>query len=318
MTFTDPPWLMGGGAEHSAEIARSIPYMVSGPYNDLGSPGSFKVQAQDTPDNTVKVMPGTASIHDTHSSNSQGAYVVREAVANSVTIAPTTSAGGRSDLIILKINDPTQRTFANAPGGVAQPGFLFWELAVVSGVPNTTTASWTSNGLYPALVLARIDIPASTATIQNSMIVDLRAKGLAKTETKVFVQYPTAVTHLSISTFDNWPHPWGIWLDIPEWCTNMVVISSMSGLNFSGTVWSDGQIRATLAGQAHPELTLFSHDAKQRFSHVHPTEWAVPESMRGTRQVYCLQGKKNGGNGSFYCEPYTSVVHQVFFQEKAS
>ena len=114
-------------------------------------------------------------------------------------------------------------------GGAFDPAtFEAAKLEVIRGV-STNQKSLAGLGLtYPAIPLARINIPASTGTITAAMITDLRSVALPRMQRHLF-------TH-NLSTDENdhinpdaghemgepWPNVW--WeFHIPDWATRVRV-----------------------------------------------------------------------------------------------
>lgn len=91
-----------------------------------------------------------------------------------VAIAATGSAGGRSDLIVAQVEDPNMAGEPwQTPTNPAVGPYIFTR--VIPNVPaGTTSLRPLGYSGRSAIVLARVDLPASTGTVTASMITDLR------------------------------------------------------------------------------------------------------------------------------------------------
>jgi hypothetical protein len=126
----------------------------------------------DTPGSAVYANPGVVAMLNRTPGFNYQMYLGRLDSRESVNIAATDSSGGRSDLIVVRSENPISGTSWPAPSDPKSGPYLFTR--VISDVdPNTTSYSDTGGG-DSAYALARIDIPPSTATITQDMVVDLR------------------------------------------------------------------------------------------------------------------------------------------------
>src|SRR5699024_2713006 len=163
----------------------------------------------------------------------------------------TGSAGSRTYLIVARIDDPTYQ------GGPFDP--LTFEAAkceVISGVSSKQSGVANLNLTYPAIPLARINIPASTGTITAAMITSLRSIALPRKERHLFAHALTGDEERFqlTSTGENgmaWPEPQelsgtGAWrVDVPEWAQRVRVVcmwagvrmDTQTGSNAAGWVW---------------------------------------------------------------------------------
>ena len=168
----DPvPWFVQAPAEHSAEVARTLAYQALGGREGLAREGDLFVQALPVPGGAVQVLPGAAGILNRGSGGGGQAYVGRVGSAVTVPIAATGSGAGRSDLIVFRVQDPQYG--GAVPASTEAGPYIF--LDVISGVPAGTTRlqSVTGHEADSAITLARIDMPASTGTVLDSMVTNV-------------------------------------------------------------------------------------------------------------------------------------------------
>ncbi|KPC94696.1 hypothetical protein ADL27_13100, partial [Streptomyces sp. NRRL F-6602] len=123
----------------------------------------LKVSALATPGAGVQISDGSATITG-KVSPVQGSYNSYNIGTDTVSVAATGSTA-RSDMLILRVEDPEYEGTRNP----ATDPIVFWQV-----VTNVSSSATTVPSGYSAIPLARVDIPANTATITNAMITDLR------------------------------------------------------------------------------------------------------------------------------------------------
>lgn len=169
------PWAVGGGADNSIEHARMIPWAIyQGSEGVLGNL-DLEVKALTTPGGSVTVNPGGYVITARGLGQTYESYMGKFGSAVTVPVNPNNTASSRSDLLMLRIEDPH---VAGEPWPL--PGNVntgpYRSFFIQQGVPSTTRSVRQLGNTWSAIPLARIDIPANTSTITNAMIVPLRTK----------------------------------------------------------------------------------------------------------------------------------------------
>lgn len=175
MSF-DTPWFIEG-ALHSAQVARNLTFTVLNGVQGYISPGDCLVQELETPGPEVRVAPGTVAV--TAQGLADEMYLGRLPVEETVPITATDAVGGRSDLIVARVVNPAYETVPSGWGTIDPDAGPFMATYVIPGVPSTTTRVDEVDTNMSAVALARVDIPVSTATITQAMIVDLRTPAKA-------------------------------------------------------------------------------------------------------------------------------------------
>lgn len=252
MAWDSVPWLIGGGAEHSPEVARLLAYAATAGSEGIVEPGDLKVSALTVPGASVNVSPGAALIRNRASGGAQQTYVARNPTRDTAAVASTGSSK-RSDLIVAQIEDPYLAGEPwQDPANPKVGPYVFTR--VIPNVPAGTTrlqdvAAYAGRS---AVTLARVDIPANTAAITNAMIVDLRDVAQPKNREEAWVTNGPAGYGNVFETQD------GVWktlatltttATIPEWATRALVRSSVSGLGVFGGEWR-GHARVTITTSA--------------------------------------------------------------------
>lgn len=317
MAYDKTPWFVGAaGVEHSAEVARGLAYAATGGKSGIMGATDLKIVELPTPGGSVQYMPGTVGMVSLYPGGAGQSYIGRAGTAGTITIAPTTSAGGRSDLVIGRVRDPQYGTYNGFNPGTPNIGFDFFTVEVIQGVAAGTTKLEVS---YPHVVLARIDIPASTGTITNAMIKDLRTKLNAQSSIWIKTAYPTQNHNMPKGTYNYWPLISGqnITVPIPEWATKMFVKVYLTGIEVTN-VGNGAGIRGVLGNQLiDNEHTTIHTNTVGRISHVHISEFTIPASYRGKGIIFGLQGNHTLGTGNIQADYQTSIAYEFHFREDA-
>ena len=318
MTWDPTPWLIGGGAQHSPEVARLLAYAATSSAEGIVGVGDLRVSALSVPGASVNVAPGAALIRDRSAGGDQQTYVARLISQDTVGIAATDSSGGRSDLIVARVEDPfSPGETWDEPADPTTGQYVYTR--VIPNVPPTTETVEELGLGYSAIPLARVDIPASTATIQDNMVTDLRE--VAQPRTKRWVRaFAPSGDYLTQGSFTVWPGQSGWELKVPEWATRAVIVATWAGIKVAdGNAW--GGLRVILGSTTTPG-TGYNIDAgnqTDRFTAVATADIHIPQSDRGTYVTLDLQGyKNNGSSGSVQADSYASVSIDVDFREEAA
>jgi hypothetical protein len=315
------PWFIGGGAEHSPEVARLLAYAAFRGNQGIMGPGDLAVKPLNVPGPKVRVMPGACSILNAGTGVGYQAYAGRVVSEEAVDIAATGSGGGRSDLIVMRVEDPYMSgTPWQDPADPTVGPYIFPR--VIPGVPaSTRTVSELGLG-YSAIELARVDLPANTATVTGSMIVDLRKVANPRRERRVLVSSPGGNDDVNNLVRRDWPLAHRQQIVIPWWATQAKIISHVAGaVIYTDRV--DGYINnrlGTKGGQAtrfDTNETVGANAADRTL--MTADEMSIPANMRGTSQELALSVELSyrgpSGNGFLRAYGATTVVSDVEFLE---
>lgn len=239
MAWDNVPWFVGGGAQHSPEVARLVPYALSGRAEGIVDPTDLKVQPLAVPGTSVRVSPGAALIRERTSGATNQTYVARMATEDVVPITATGSGSGRRDLIVARVEDPY---VAGAPWDdpVDPTVGPYVYTRVIPNVPASAIASNLAATQYlrtlnmSAIPLAAIDLPASTGTVQASHIKDLRSVAIPNRErilrTHALVGAESdPLTKFATPSNERWPDV-AFTIEVPEWATVAQVQATWSGV----------------------------------------------------------------------------------------
>lgn len=310
MALDPVPYLVGGGAEHSPEVVRQALYDSTGGAEGISSVGALKVQAQATPNGTVRVAPGGALLNNRYAGGTGQSYSARNASQTSVPVSATGSSGGRTDAVILRILDPQ---YEGQPP--ADPNaFQYTRLVTVTAPAGITDIS--QLGLtYPAILLARITIPANTGAITNAMITDLRTVAQPRQRTVMRALQLTGSQGSVLSSAGDYPvggQTWPIetetaWgeIPIPSWATHMKIIMTWAGVgapagNAQGWLWV--QVGMTVNPdnvKTQPiKYDTANNGGWSRTMYRVPDEKYVPPGLRGTTQKFYPRGNITSGDAA--------------------
>jgi len=323
MAWDSVPWFVGGGAEHSPEVARLLAYAATGGAEGVVSTGDLKVQPLAVPGGSVVVAGGAALILARSVGGDQQTYVARLPDSDTVAIAPTGSSGGRSDLIVAQIEDPFMAGEPwQDPADPAVGPYVFTR--VISNVPAGTTRLQNVAGYEgrSAVTLARVDLPASTGTVTSAMIKDLRTLARPRETTLVYADLGSSAGTLSSTDGKLFP-PYAPAVTVPEWATHVRVDVSISQLQSAGN--SAGYVNVQVRDSAGTTVVVdgdqmaYNVDGatSSRFVHLGTTYGAVT-SKRGQvirPSVYMRKQTSNQANLAY--DAYSQMVFRVTFYEKA-
>lgn len=322
--INEVPWMIEGGAKHTVQVARNLSYMAAGGTEGIIRGAHLEVRETAVPGPQVRVFPGTVAILNRAAGASDEMYVLRVGTEQTVDIAPTDASGGRSDLIVARVENPwaSGETWPDPADPTVGP---YASLAVISGVPASTN-SVEDLGLTAdnsMIALARVDIPVSTTNITQAMVTDLRVMSNAVVQREMEVFLPSAADALTSANFADWSGTLAS-LDVPEWATHVRVRAILAGVDFGVTGSPSnvsGDLRIRVGGKAgdyfstptryncdneggHSRTTLMAADPKVK----------VPTTDRGAKGIpFALQGRKTAGSTSLSVDANSTITLDVEF-----
>lgn len=332
MALDSTPWFIGGGAQHSPEVARLLAYASTSGAEGVVEPASLAVKAQSTPNGTVAVRPGAALILNRYAGGGQQTYVLRNASSTAVTIPATGSGGGRTDAIVARVLDPQYE--GAAPSDPVT--FQYARLERIASVSSSLKSIDQLNLSYPAVLLAKITIPASTGTITNGMITDLREVALPRS-LDVWrpraMAVPDSETLVATREGGEWfPNDGGLQnIDIPKWATRALISCEWLSVRYGagnayGEMWVEFGPGIGGAGG-----TQDRERATQRFqfdtpaaSNTSRATWKIaadvyiPADYRGTAQNFIAKARLLGGaTNTISLDSKSGMDMQIRFLEAA-
>lgn len=263
-------WAMNG-ATLPAERFRELEWRATGGQTGIVGASSLLVRAMPTPSNQVRVSPGAFSIQATpgagvaYATAPGQSYGRRTYGIHTVGIRQTDSSGGRVDVVGIVIHDPQ---YDGNPESVNWDDHRAFEVIVVENMPGATQpASFSALG-KPFLPLARVTLPANTATITNSMITDLRFLAWRQEDTQyVNIQDPTSAL---IQGGQGWYS--GLLFNgpvVPQWATHVKIMGEVTNhYLIGGSIRGRQRMRFWAGGntQLTDEVPFFFQDPSVRMS----------------------------------------------------
>ena len=321
MALRPVPWAIGNGAENSVELARADSFVGSSGATGIVDPTDFKVVALPTPGAAVRVRKGTGVIRNIYPGTFGQSYVVQEQSNTDVPVAATGSSGAATKYVYVLITDSQY-------GGQAPS-------SVENGPYNDYSVTTTLPSNQPYLLLARINQPASTATITNAMITDLREVANPK-EKIVNRSRPLNLTDVETLTQtdpigERFPNSGGGQnIDVPEWATRAIIetewlmVNERPG-NAYGAIWveygplnSGGQDRQ-YSTQRFRWNTQAGSDSARGIWKVSDDVY-IPAALRGTSQVFSMRGyltSTSGAGARPQMDQHSGIVFKVTFLQVA-
>lgn len=330
MSWDATPWFVGGGAIHSPEVARLMAYAATSGSEGIIDAGDLTVAPLAVPAGSVRVRPGSAVIRSRYTGGDRQTYIARLPIENVASIAATGSAGGRTDMVIARVEDPFMAGSPyQAPANPTTAQYVFTR--ILSNVPTSAVATPEAARRYlrdqgqSAIPLAAVTLPASTSTVLQSHIKSLREMasprrrrevrtlpipvGTSETLTNTSSQvFPAAAT----GVIDSY--------EIPEWATVARIVATwsqakMNGQNVTGQLWTR---LSTTDGNGVRYDTPASGGAS-RGTFVNGDSFAIPASLRGTVVTIAMRGRLETGQAAngIIMDSGSSVVMDVEFLEAA-
>jgi hypothetical protein len=311
------PWMVAGGAIHSAEVGRALAYHATGGNSGVTEGRDFAVRQLSTAGTSVRVGPGTAAIVNTYSGQTGQSYIARNTDDENVTITQTAGTA-RSDMLVLRIDDPQY-------GGTEPEDEEVGPYVRFHIIPNVgSTATEIPAGTpYPAIPLTRIDIPANTGTITQSMLKDLRTIANPKTR-RLLRMLATPTNQLSAvnPSQQSWPLPTGTLVAVPKWATHAAITAQIIGVSPDAAP-SAGFINLRLGADNEAKAIVgsgtgwnASPGATPRINLATALDADIPAELRGRSIPLALKASRFGsGYAGITASADVQVIFDIEFSE---
>lgn len=272
MTFDNTAWAINGALLGSS-IARRAEFAATSGGQGIVQRGDLKVTQLATPGVGLLVNEGVALVRNEYQDNPSETYVVSNPGTHTIPSGsmPGSSPSARSYILAVVVGDPDFSQVNHPWMGSDDPpigqeqSFNYVRPTLIQVADDTVTSL---DVQYPALPLARIDIPANTTTITDAMITDLRSLAQPRQSQEIFVSPPNTWTAGSPrlipsgSSFSDWgPQEFKPEVKVPEWATRAIVVVTVNGVRLKdNTVNVAGNIRAQL-GSVSGANVAFDYEA---------------------------------------------------------
>jgi len=305
------PWMVDG-ARHSAAVGRLVAYASFGEGEGIVPPAALKVTALGSPGAAVAIAPGGAIILNRYPGGSRQTYVGLNVASHQVTIAPTTSAGGRTDLVVARVVDP------EFEAGLVVPDPLNYQYVyteVIQGVSSAVTSAKELNLNYPAVALAKVTLPASTSAVTSGMITDLRSMARPREHREIFVGPTGTSLHEGPWAPETDWFPYSPSVPIPSWATHIYVLVTVTSLITEEDL-VDGTFRAYIGSLYGSDVVMdVDQTGIQRHTLNLSVAGEIPSNMRGTSQE--LGTRIEVERGIFKTDDSCQASFDVQFYERA-
>lgn len=350
MTFSNVPWAVGGGAVIPEDVARMIPYFMFNKTEGVLGATDLEVKALATPGGSVRVSPGGFVVLGRGSGQFYEAYMGKNPSDHIVPISPNNTASARSDLLIARVIDPyVAGSPWNIPTDRANGPYV--EPAIIEGVPSTTRTVRSLGNNWSAIDLARIDIPANTATIQTSHIVSLRSRVSAappqvpppatpppvpdidiiiqNPENEFFTLVPGPSTPQDLPTaseniWRNWPAAAEMTVPIPPWATIMDAQFTLWNTRVDDDIWGETRLEVG-SGEIYSPSTVYDFNKStgwERIQIIAGGRMAIPSGMRGKNKRFRINARSldvsSDHTGTLRVDRGTLIRLEVTFKEQVS
>ena len=304
MTLDNAPWALDG-ARIPSRLARTASYIESGGVEGVVSVGDLKVRPLDVPGVGLQVDPGAAILLNRYQTAPNQSYAVTNQGIQTVDAVdmPPANAAAQSHLVCVTIGDP-EFSQAGHPWMTSDPiadpeNFQYVRIFIVPNVPSGTTSFKQLGSFYPALALARIDVPANTSTITSAMIVDLRK--VARPRRLDVNLTANATASQNVTYAGGWQGLSGFsWsVDVPEWATKANVRGSLISLVHENEGYGQFRIAIVGSGAAYPSLLRSGDHTSTTWHDFIDQDLGgyidIPSALRGTTVTFRVEAQIQSG-----------------------
>lgn len=319
------PWFTGGGAAHSVEVARVLAHAATSGARGIVEYSDLQCRALTVPGNKVRIAPGVAVMPNWYPGGPSQSYIGRNASETQITIPPTDSSGPRSWLLMQRVGDPQY------PGTAvpSDPNDFDYQQFVLISCSSTATDVTGADRLFPSVPIARITMPASTSTVQQAYIADLREMANPRRRRDLNTLNLTVAEKLASSAFEGeqWPNAAGWYMEIPEWASEVRIRADWGMVGMPNATQNVGLLWAQIGTEADADRISTNATAYDtpfgggvRASLLVADTLTIPASMKGTTRYFNLRGRvttliPNTDAARIFADTYTSIVLDCEFLE---
>jgi hypothetical protein len=267
MTFENTALAIDGTLLGS-ELIRRGNYAGTSGAQGIVKKADLKVTQLTVPGIGVQIAPGVGLVVNGYQDDPNETYVVSNPGVHIIPSGdmPAADPSAKSWMLAIVIGDPDFSQTGHPWMGSDDPAegteltFEYVRPTLIEVSAGATTLS----GDYPAICLARIDIPADTTTIINSYIHDLRTLAQPRSEQQIFASAggtwvnATPVRIPAAEAYADWgPAQYSPTVKVPSWATRAIVVASINGVRLEDTTASvSGAVRTQLGAVSGPSTTF--------------------------------------------------------------
>lgn len=263
MTFDSAAYAING-PEIGSALARRAVY-ASSRQSGIVQKDDLKVTDLSVPGVGIQISEGVGLVLNGYQTDPNEVYVVNNPGVHTVPASemPAANPSAKSYIVAIVVGDVdfNQAGHPWMPSTLAPEEVEDFQYVRPTLIPVSAGAKTLSVN-YPALVLARIDIPANTTTILQNMITDLRNLAAPRQSQEMFVGQPwTNGSPRYIpagAAYADWgPQEFSPSVAVPEWATRAIVVCSINGVRVddpSGNIV--GGVRTQLGSVTGPSASF--------------------------------------------------------------
>lgn len=332
MTFLNAAWAIDGATVQSS-LARQSVYAGTNGAEGIIQKGDLKVSALATPGQGVQIGAGGALLLNGYQTNPDQTYTVSNPAVHTMLASemPSSNPSDKHYLVCITIGDPEFSQvghpwmLATDPPEGEEATFEYVRPFIVP-CPNGTSDASVLNLGYPALALARLEIPGGQTTIQAGYIKDVRK--LAQPRSWLAISHnpaPAGTNSLNgaggiAGTYERWPNVGVLTVDVPSWAVKAKVTGFVEGAKLTKAGYA--RLRAQVEGTSlvtsltNVDETDPPNTSTDRRSYNVGGEIDVT-SVAGTTKTFSVYGTptNDASKGALYSDANTSVLLQVYFEE---
>lgn len=327
MTFNNAGWAIDQATINSA-LARVATFAGTSGNEGIVQKGDLKVTALAAPAHSVQISAGSALVLNGYQgAGTDQSYVVTNPSVHTIPSSemPAANPADKSYIVAVVVGDPEFSQvghpfmLASDPPDGAEDTFQYVRPMLI---PCGSGATSLGSPGYPAVVLARVDIPANATTITSGMITDLRALSQPRSQlVQGFAQISSGTKSITDS-FQRFPDANAITVKIPSWAVKAKIMGFVEGM----------KLQSSGAGKFQPYMTTGDGRATGEATNIVETIPAHANERRtynvggiidvtdiaGQTHSFAVQAKSNssGDNGFITTDAQGSVFLSVYFEEQ--
>lgn len=330
--FDPVAWSIDGG-KHRGELLRVLAFAATAGSEGIVQTTDCKVHQLATPGPQIEMDAGALLIRNRSANVRNQTYVANGRTPTRLDVTQT-GGSSRQDLVVVRIEDPQYGSGFTKPPAGQEADWQYVKPFIIQGVPAGTSSAAALNLGYPAVALARLEIPAGTSVITNAMIKDLRKVAQPRRQRFVKSWRPT-----EYQDSNTWPRgTMGLFprmellVPCPEWASQIKMIVNVGNLIQGGEAVTGG-MRAEY-GWNLPGNPYVYTDVSGIHRVVPPSDaWSVvrntiviageamlPQNFRGKEHKVRIGSEVNEGvrgDGKFGVDQWTTVTVDCEFVEVA-
>lgn len=340
------PIYIDSDAIHPASAVRLLAFAAMEGQEGVVENTDLRVTSLPAPSGAIRVMPGAYVVRAKHTGGEKEAYAGKVVEAEDISVNPTAADAGRTDLVILRIENP----YVAGSGSWAQPADPlngpYAHIRVIEGVPANTQSVVYWNNTWTAITLARITRGPNRTTVEQNEITDLRQLAAIDNDQITEPDPPTTdpppiaqpfymdiVNENTTSDDDtlNIEDSWQVWPDdatwnvpIPSWATHAEVFLQLTGIRQENAgIW--GNCRVQIDGgvaTTTPVAFDFTDDETgfTRHTLLAASTVQLPASLRGKTKQFRAQTyiEDREGSGQLRWTRGSAAILQIVFKKAPS